>query len=151
MRIACLPVLICLLLATASQGDDAAKKEQEKLQGAWDVVLIETAGEKTGPARPMKWIIKGDRITQSIVNVAGAVREFSFELDPSTSPKLIDITYQDSSRKGEKREGIYEVMGDDLKICMNSAQKDAPKQRPTEFETKSHPNFGMYVLRREKR
>jgi uncharacterized protein (TIGR03067 family) len=144
-----LPIVVGLMFATDSK-DDAAKQERAKLQGVWAVVAIETDGNRAAPARAMKWTIKDNHITQSIVNVAGAVREFSFDLDPSTDPKMLDLTYEDSARKGEKIEGIYELKDDELRICLNFAPKAAPRQRPTEFETKSNTNFSLRIMRREK-
>src|SRR5262245_58043377 len=89
-----LPALL-LLTAAAPQGD-AARKEQEKLQGTWRVLRAEDRGivmvdTKQGEMFDVKLVIKGDRIRYT-GKLPGLDLEYSFKLDPSKNPKVIEMT-----------------------------------------------------------
>jgi hypothetical protein len=51
-----------------------------------------------------------------------------------------------SSAKGEVLEGIYEWLGDELKLCLYFGSRT----RPVEFETRAGSNRVLVVLKREK-
>jgi uncharacterized protein (TIGR03067 family) len=60
-------------------------------------------------------------------------------LDPATSPKSISFEFKDGPYKGQKRHGIYELAGNQLKMCYGPGDK--PK--PTEF--KAPPSSGLFL------
>ncbi len=60
-------------------------------------------------------------------------------LDPTTSPKTITFEFADGPFKGQKRHGIYELAGNQLKLCYGPS--DRPK--PTEF--KAGPDSGYFL------
>lgn len=60
-------------------------------------------------------------------------------LDQTTAPKTITFEFADGPFKGQKRHGIYELAGNQLKLCYGS--EDKPK--PTEF--KAPPNSGYFL------
>ena len=47
-------------------------------------------------------------------------------LDPTASPKRITFEYQAGPLKGQKRHGIYEVAGNELRLCYGPADKTPP-------------------------
>ena len=60
------------------------------------------------------------------------------ELDPSKSPKTIDMTLTEGPNKGAIMLGIYEIDADTLKACFDPQGKT----RPTEFKsTPGSANF----------
>ena len=61
------------------------------------------------------------------------------KLDPSKSPKTIDVTMTEGLNKGTVMLGIYEIDGDTLKVCFDAEGK----KRPTEF--KSAPGSQTFV------
>ena len=61
------------------------------------------------------------------------------KLDPSKSPKAIDVTMTEGPNKGAVMLGIYEFDGDTLKVCFDPQGK----KRPTEF--KSPPDSANFV------
>ena len=61
------------------------------------------------------------------------------KLDPSKSPKTIDVTMTEGPSKGTVMLGIYEIDGDTLKVCFDPHGK----KRPTEF--KSAPGSQTFV------
>src|SRR4051794_10925265 len=139
MRIA-LVTLLCTLVLTAPGGtgaraDDRAEieKELKKFQGAWTFESVE-AGGKQIPAAEFKdttvtfegdkyTVKKGDEVTQVATQ----------KLDPSRSPKTLDVTVAEGLNKGAVMLGIYEISGDTLNVCFDPEGK----KRPTEFKSAS--------------
>ena len=145
MRIS-LVALFCAVGFAASGGsgtlaDEKAdlEKEVRKFQGTWTFESSETGGKKL-PIDELKGLIltfeghkhtvkKGDEVIQ-----VGTQK-----LDPSKSPKTIDVTMTEGPSKGTVMLGIYEIDGDVLKVCFDAQGK----KRPTEF--KSAPGSENFV------
>jgi uncharacterized protein (TIGR03067 family) len=138
--------LFCAVVLAVSAGpgtraDDKAdlEKEVRKFQGTWTFESSEAGGKKL-PADELKGFIltfegnkhtvkKGDKVIQ-----VGTQK-----LDPSKSPKAIDVTMTEGLNKGTVMLGIYEIDADTLKVCFDSQGK----KRPTEF--KSAPGSENFV------
>lgn len=142
---------VSLLLGADTQKDDAVKAETKNLQGTWSVVSAEREGNKVPDDEIKKTtlVIKGDKLiarkTENTPKPEEKITEMSFTLDPTKNPKWIDVTYTSGERKDESSQGIYEVKGDTLKICMSRAAT-----RPMEFETKPESQRHLMILKREK-
>src|SRR5262249_23706417 len=126
-RLLLVPLLIGLI--AADKPEDAVKKEQTKLQGTWEPVSAENNGQPA-PADELgdyRFVVKGSDVMWTFdkgkKHFKGAVKM----LDPTTTPKIIDIAFEDGPLKGSV-EGIYELDGDNLKLCIHP-QPDA-KKRP---------------------
>jgi uncharacterized protein (TIGR03067 family) len=139
MRIA-LVTLLCILGLTASgrtgaRADDKAEveKERKKFQGTWTFESVETGGKEV-PAAEFKGItvtFEGDKYTVSKGDeVIQAAKQ---KLDPSKSPKTLDVTVAEGPNKGAVMLGIYEIRGDTLKVCFDPEGK----KRPTQFKSAS--------------
>lgn len=142
MRIS-LVALFCAvgLAGSGILADDKTDLEREvrKFQGTWTFESSE-AGGKALPASELKGFIltfegdkhtvkKGDEVIQSGIQ----------KLDPSKSPKAIDVTMTEGVNKGAVMLGIYEIDGDTLKVCFDAEGK----KRPTQF--KSAPGSATFV------
>jgi uncharacterized protein (TIGR03067 family) len=73
---------------------------------------------------------------------------FSFKLDPSTDPKLIDLVRLVGRDKGEVLEGIYQLRAEALTICLFGG--DGVRSRPTEFSAKARSDRALFTLKRQK-
>jgi uncharacterized protein (TIGR03067 family) len=91
----------------------------------------------------MKLIMKGDKYT---VQVGGQNDEGTVERDPSKSPKTMDIKGTEGPNKGKTFLVIYELKGDDLRVCYDLSGKS----RPTEFATKPDTQLFLVTYRRAK-
>ena len=137
MRIAGV-TLLCTLVLTASGGtaaraDDKAdvEKELKKLQGTWTFESVEVGG-KEAPAADFKGMtvtFEGGKFT--VKNGDEVIQVGTVKLDPSKSPKTVDLTVADGVNKGAVMLGIYEISGDTLKVCFDPEGK----KRPTEFKS----------------
>ena len=133
-------MLRCLLTLTAGLVLPADRPEQgdlDKLQGTWLTVSLVNDGKtlvdsknppKEGPVTKLayagnKWLIKvGDR----------TVAEGIFKIDPTKTPKEIDILDGSGKVNEQTKLGIYELDGETYKFCLAPASKP----RPTEFTSK---------------
>jgi len=139
MRIA-LVTLLCTFALTASGGtgsraDDKAdvEKELKKFQGTWTFESVE-AGGKEVPAAEFKRItvtFEGDRYT--VKKGDEVIQAATQKLDPSKSPKTLDVTVAEGPHQGVVMLGIYEISGDTLKVCFDPEGK----KRPTQFKSAS--------------
>jgi RNA polymerase sigma-70 factor (ECF subfamily) len=137
-----------LLAAASAPQQDEVKKEMEKFQGTWKTVSVERDGEPVVPEeelKDLKLYITGDK---RVLKVREAVRsQGTYKLDPTKSPKAIDITVSEGPLQGQTVYGIYEIDGDTQKICLTLEGKERPK------EFKSTPGSGhlLQVFQREKK
>lgn len=135
------------LLAVAVGAQDAKqadKADLAKIKGKWSA--------KVGPNADVPITIE---FTDKQINVtidAGDGNETvisgEFKIDESKSPKAIDLTGFQSG-DGEKMEdnlGIYEINGDEMKICTGGPGQP----RPSEFIPMEDNGRGTVVLKRLK-
>ena len=145
MRIS-LAALFCAVGFAASAGSDILagdKADLEKdvriIQGTWTFESSE-AGGKALPAGELKGLIltfEGDKHT--VKKGDEVIQVGTQKIDPSKSPKTIDVTMTEGPNKGKVMLGIYAIDGDTLKVCFDPQGK----KRPTEF--KSAPGSENFV------
>lgn len=132
--------------ALAADGKEGGKKELEKMQGTWSVVSVEADGKTLPEERTKDWklTITGDKYTfaPGLESVEGI-----YFLDPRKKPRAIDATRTNGADKGKTLKGIYQLDGNNLKMCFNGPGND---ERPEKFEAKAGSGFRLYVLKREK-
>jgi uncharacterized protein (TIGR03067 family) len=122
-----------------------AASDAHEADGTWKPISAEFAGEKY-PQQVldmMKLILKGDKYT---VDVGGQMDEGTVTRDPGKSPKTMDITGTNGPNKGKTFLVIYELKGDDLRVCYDLSGES----RPTEFATKAKTKLFLVTYRRMK-
>jgi uncharacterized protein (TIGR03067 family) len=145
-RLAVLCLLLSPLAAHALQpAAERAKREEEKLAGTWQVVSVEVDGQAVPPKefRGLKMTFKAGKFTAQ--KGQGDKQEGTYKLDPSKSPKQIDISRKDGPAEGRNQLAVYSLAGNTLKIC--SAGSD--KERPDGFATRGKEGRVLMTLRRE--
>src|SRR5688500_8135338 len=95
------PLLLAALGATGERADSKAdvEKELKKFQGAWTFESV-TAGGKEAPADAFKGVtvvFEGDKYTVRKDDVA--FQAAAMKLDPSKSPKAMDVTVTEGPHK----------------------------------------------------
>ena len=70
----------------------------------------------------------------------------TYVLHPDAKPKAIDIKFLMGPDEGKTFHGVYEVQGDNLKLCWS----EAGQKRPEGFVTKAKSGRTLYVLKRGK-
>ena len=121
--------------------------ELKTLQGVWRVTKIEnnlgiTTGKRT---ETMRWEIVGSTVTAIDGPGENQRSKSRIALDGTKSPKRIAQTAltEPGDKPGRKIEGIYEVKGDNLRICFGEEGK-----LPTEFKVEKGADMGLIELQR---
>jgi uncharacterized protein (TIGR03067 family) len=117
----------------------------KQMDGTWKPQTAELAGQKY-PQKildTMKLVIKGEGY---LVEVGGHTDEGRTKIDPAKSPRTIDITGTKGPNEGKTFLAIYELDGDELKVCYDLSGKS----RPTEFATKPDTPLFLVHYRRVK-
>jgi len=118
-------------------------KDDPKLQGAWRVISAEEEGKKHAIEKEKQLLYVFDAGKIQLKFQGKVIREGTYQLDQSHSPKRIDMIAQD-----ETGVGIYKIENDTLTIC-SAAFKSTPA-RPTEFATQAKSRSVLFVLERVK-
>jgi uncharacterized protein (TIGR03067 family) len=108
---------------------DAGKKAEPKVDGIWVVKSAEIAGKKlpSEGAPPVKLTIKkGEYEVQAESLDRGTVT-----YDDAAKPKRMEIKGVDGPNAGKTILAIYELSGDEMKVCYDLSGKSYP----TEFKT----------------
>lgn len=139
----CLSGLLTVGFLIAAAGANRRIGDDYKaIQGTWKVISAEDSGRKT-PAdviQNVELIITKDRITYKF---GEKNTEWSYRLDPTKQPKWIDLIEAD-----ETTLGIYELEGDNLKICYPEARNG---ERSTAFESKADSVNDVFIILKRKR
>jgi uncharacterized protein (TIGR03067 family) len=133
-RSAVLAGVVLAALASLAIADDAADKEAKRLEGTWKFLSLSVDGDEAPQEFIQKgrWSIRGKEIT--IPGPGGG--KLSYKVDPSRSPKAIDMTGSDGPGRGKTLKGIYKIEEGRLTICLPGGKKESPDldlARPEEF------------------
>lgn len=140
MRKSVLLVLVAGLLVAA---DNDKKDDKAKIQGTWSMV----SGERGGEAAPDE-VIKNLKLTFSGDTITIATGKKSMEgpvkLDADKKPKEITLTVKDPDEK--VLQGIYELDGDTLKLCIG----EPGEGRPAKFDSTTSKKTMLMKFKRDK-
>jgi uncharacterized protein (TIGR03067 family) len=148
-------ILVAGLLLAADSPEDAVKKEKERLVGTWKVVSVEANGRKV-PADAIKdfqFIFTADSLTRK--KGGKAESGAGYKLDPSKSPKWIDMTGT-TDGKEQSVPAVYKLDGDTLTLCFRADYKkkdgkpDEVRKRPEKLDGGDGSGQVLMVLAREK-
>jgi uncharacterized protein (TIGR03067 family) len=116
---------------------------RDALPGKWKIVSCEENGRQRPQLVGAHFLFQGtDRL--SLVLPDGQEEKYILRLDPAQKPHALDFW---PPRNPEAAlQGIYEVNGDDLKLCFANFTVG---KRPTEFQGKERHVF-LILLKREK-
>jgi uncharacterized protein (TIGR03067 family) len=122
-----------VLLSLAPLGDGAsseaaAKQELQQFQGSWKAVSIQQADGRQASQEEIQHtglVVEGNRFT---LTGKGYTISGTFAIDPTRTPKGIDVVLT-SKDGGETRFlGIYQIKGDTRKSCFALSGKERPTQ-----------------------
>ncbi len=152
-----LAVLVVANVALAGEpaADDAVRREQEKLIGTWKVVSVEMGGQKfpDQAIQDFRFIFTADTLTRKRGEKAESGS--GYRLDPSKSPKWIDMTGV-TDGKPQSVPAIYALNGDCLTLCFRADYKKPEGKpggvfpRPAKLEAGKDSGQVLMVLKREK-
>jgi uncharacterized protein (TIGR03067 family) len=134
--------VLLLSAALPALGGPAEQAEQElrRLQGEWVMAALEVDGQAV-PEEKIRGTtlrIKGD---QYVVTADGKTYEVTLRLDPSASPKAVDMAFPDGPNAPKVGKGIYKLEGDTFVLCRAQSTEG---ERPAQFGT--WPNTGVFMV-----
>jgi len=133
------------LLAADEKADP--KKDLARFQGTWTTERLEYNGKDMTEKFKIKLVFKGDQVSvEGNDEVRKEYARAALKLDPSTTPRLLDIKVVGGTQKDAVLEGIYELKGDKLTLCV----KVIGNERPTKFASAEGSSTALLVLQREK-
>jgi uncharacterized protein (TIGR03067 family) len=123
-----LPALMAVVLVASVQADEKAVKEEvAKWQGTWNAISMQHDGKLTPQEKlkPIKLTVEGAsyHFQNGDFNEHG-----TYKFHPDQDPKALDIVVGEGPDKGKAYLVIYKVEADRLTICLESDNKNRPKQ-----------------------
>lgn len=124
-----------------------ASTDLDKMQGYWKPLQCDYEGKAAMPTDLMKQVtvvfdkseyhlyFKDSKTDKDGKPIILRLALANVALDPAT--KSITFEFADGPLKGKKSHGIYELAGNQLKLCYGSADK--PK--PTKFESPANSGY----------
>jgi uncharacterized protein (TIGR03067 family) len=134
--------------AAAVGGADKAKEDLKKLEGTWKATALTYNGKDflADGKGGFQFVFNGAEATiQGNDKVKKEYGKIRLKLDPSTTPRTVDITVTDGIQKDAVIEGIYELKDAELRICA----KVFGNERPTEFAAPEGSSIVLLVLKRD--
>jgi uncharacterized protein (TIGR03067 family) len=144
-------LVLGLLLAVAPLRADE-KEELQKLQGTWEMVSVvdrgkEVPADKIKGAKLIVTEAKAKLVPPASAPAPAKEISLAVKVDPSKTPKAIDLTPTEGPEKDQTARAIYQLDGDTLKLGM----PDGPKaDRPTAFEPKDGGRILVMTFKRAK-
>jgi uncharacterized protein (TIGR03067 family) len=120
--------------------------ELAKFQGTWTYETVISAGMPDPADTFYRWTVTFEGSKQTVKVAGDLISIGTLKIDPSKSPKTIDVTTAQGPNKGAIMLGIYEINGDTLKVCFDTAGK----KRPTELKSPLDSVTELQVLKRRK-
>jgi uncharacterized protein (TIGR03067 family) len=153
MRTLLAAVLGVVVLATGRSdnkkveaGLEDVKFDADKLYGTWKITGGKKGGtDATDDAKKTVVTISKDKLVMEMKGPMGDMKfEFKYTIDAKVTPVAVDLEITEGPiGKGEKRKGILELKGDDLKLAYPPEEGD----RPAKFDDgKSH----SFTLKKDK-
>ena len=114
--------------------NDPSAQERSKFIGTWVATDSEFQGVRMNPAglKEMKWTFTRDKVSFTML---GKAMEATYSLQPTVNPKTFDFKGPETAIQG-----IYELQGDNLKVCC------AATERPAAFSTGGTSQDTLLIL-----
>jgi uncharacterized protein (TIGR03067 family) len=135
--------------AYGAPGDNKAdvEKEMRRFQGTWTFESSEARGKQLAAADLQGLVLVFEGNKHTVKKGDDVLQVGTQKIDPSKSPKAIDVTMTLGPNKGQVMLGIYEINGDTLKVCFDPQGKN----RPSEFKSSADSDNFLNVHKRVKK
>jgi uncharacterized protein (TIGR03067 family) len=138
--------IVLLLFGFAPQVPDPLTVERAKHQGTWAVTSSIRDGQPAAAdvVASIRRVVDRDHVVwkRDGKNFAGT----RFEIDPTKTPRTIDLIPDGGPNRDKRVLGIYRLEGDDLTICI----ADVDQPRPSAFEAKPGSKQTLQTFKRVK-
>ncbi len=116
-------------------------RDKLAIQGIWNVLWSEASGRKAPDTavKNLKFFFSVDRLVMRMEDKT--LSEATYTLIPNENPKAIDLRTQ-----GRTALGIYDLAGDDLRLCLSESKQGRPAKFISEPDS---VNDVLIALKRE--
>ena len=144
MRLVTISLLLCVLGALAD--DDPKKVDGDKFKGDWKTLSVKQGGQVAPNeiTKMMKFKFDGKKYVQTL---GDQKEEGEYTLDPTQTPKTIDLDIKTGNDQGKKQLGIYKIEDTKLTLIFASA---GSKDRPKSFTPDQGDQLFEFVLEQAK-
>ena len=126
--------------------DAAIRAERERLRGTWTAVAYARDGREVPPEQLAGVVVVFDAEgTATVRSGDRVVVQGRTAIDPTASPKTIDLTFTEGPNRGQTAPGIYEVRGNTYRLC----RAEPGKPRPATFAAGAGSGLALMTYRRE--
>lgn len=126
--------------------EQAIKQDREQFLGTWRVVLFVLDGQLVAESEARKLtVVNGIDGSWSLRSEENDIGGGTSSIDPSQTPKTIDLTVTEGDGKGDQFLGIYELEEKTRKLCF----VEKGKERPTEFTSTPGSERILVTFQRE--
>jgi uncharacterized protein (TIGR03067 family) len=140
-------LLVCAMaVAFPLRADEVEERDTAAMQGTWAIESFTFDGNLMAPEQFKNWrrIVQNNHVTWK--NGDETLLELEIKIYPAAQPKTLDSTFAAGDSKGQTLLAIYELKGDELRVCF----ANPGKPRPTEFTSTSGSGQSLYVAKRVK-
>jgi uncharacterized protein (TIGR03067 family) len=128
--------------------EEAVAKDLQAFKGTWRLSSKEEDGKKFGEEEIKDIIGSGDGLGKfSVRRGDKIIAEATVKLDPTKTPKTIDVAFTEGERKGKTVLGIYEIESDAFRVCVARVGDE----RPAAFSAKAGSGHILIVYKRDKK
>jgi uncharacterized protein (TIGR03067 family) len=138
-------VLVGAALTAGSEArQTAVEKDLKRLAGTWEAVGAVVDGVKQEPRKGKghRLVIRDDSYTLEASSKPFA--KGTLKVDPSKKPPALDLIPSEGDVAGKTIPCIYEIKGDELRVCVGRIDQS----RPTEFDSKEGTKHMLNIYRR---
>jgi uncharacterized protein (TIGR03067 family) len=128
----------------AKKGEENRKDLQE-MQGTWQLESVEDSKKTKLDARKRTLFVGGELVV--VQEGDKVVQAGTLRLVASKSPRVIDFVVRSGEREDTTMLGIYELKGDQLKVCFDPEGESRPKK----FAAKADTSVYVATYKRVKR
>lgn len=142
------------LLVAADDTKTAQATDKDRLQGMWVVVSAEMKGQPFEVLKGSKIVFSGETVT---FKAKEQEAKSTFVIDTAAKPRAIDFSRSGEDGQKETDAGVYQLGGDELKLCLAGVRKQRSfpdgkevvtgSKRPTEFDSRQGV---LLTLKRER-
>ena len=143
--------IVSLFAAVRSQAADdaneeAVAKDLRAFKGTWRLSSKEVDGKKFSEEEIKDVIATNDGSGNiSVRRGDKEINEGTVKLDPTKSPRTIDVTFTEGERKGQTVLGIYEIDADAFRVCVARPGGE----RPAEFSAGAGSGHTLVTYKRD--
>ena len=138
-------LLIVFALAQPA-AEEQAKKDLERMQGTWIIQALEINGKNVAINQLEGTVltVKGDEYRTKIKDKE--LFGFRLKLDPSKTPKALDMIQKGPDGADKVIKGIYTFENDTFKMCRGIAPE---QDRPNQFATWPDTNYFVVTWKKQ--